>query len=591
MARPSLEEIFGEKPKESVTKDVAKSIGSNLAVGALYDAAMVVPNLLNQAVAGPQYLYEGLVGKDRPDFQPWQPFYSSDEAAQKITPGLVYEPKTTAGKVAAFPSRILGGVAGGKGIQKAGNSSFAKDTTSGKPVKEKVTSSDVKQASQAAYEKAGMQGAKLKAGALDEFIDDVDKLKFKSPKAAELTGDGELTRVQQVIGKWKGQELSFDDIDDIDKALTKLIDKQVVNGQMTPDGRDLYKVQSRFRQAIENVPGNEALKEARGLWSAKSKMTDLERIVERATNMQNPSTGIQTGARQLMADKTRFNRYSPQEQKMIAKAAKTGMVTDLLRQGGSRLVAIGNAVTGGPLQAAGAAAGSTLSREGANALQMNRINKVAASVAKNAMPQPKPSLLQQMQQAKTARVQGDNFKQAVGALPFSTQGGVETQQEKPSLESIFGEITPQSLQAIEQQPLFDKAFQHVLDVEGGYVADDAGKGETNMGVNITANPDVDVKNLTKPEARNIYKKRYWDAIGADNMPPALAMVAFDGAVNQGVGKTKELLKKAGGDPMKLLQLREQHYANLIRLNPKKFAKYGNGWMDRLKKLEQMIMEG
>lgn len=176
---------------------------------------------------------------------------------------------------------------------------------------------------------------------------------------------------------------------------------------------------------------------------------------------------------------------------------------------------------------------------------------------------------------------------AVGAIPAGAAAGAVSAPR----EGITQQITPQSFQTIEQQPLFDKAFQHVLDVEGGYVADDAGKGETNMGVNTTANPDVDIKNLTKPEARNIYKKRYWDAIGAEKMPPALAMVAFDGAVNQGVGKTKELLKKSGGDPMTLLKLREQHYANLIRMNPKKFAKYGNGWMGRLKKLEQMIMEG
>lgn len=72
------------------------------------------------------------------------------------------------------------------------------------------------------------------------------------------------------------------------------------------------------------------------------------------------------------------------------------------------------------------------------------------------------------------------------------------------------------------------------------------------------------------------------------LPPSLAMVAFDGAVNQGVTKTKQLLKKSGGDPVKLLKLRKQHYDSLVKLNPKKYRPYYRGWMERLNALETQL---
>lgn len=168
---------------------------------------------------------------------------------------------------------------------------------------------------------------------------------------------------------------------------------------------------------------------------------------------------------------------------------------------------------------------------------------------------------------------------ARGAAAFA---GKETAYEQPT--SRPSTAPPPTPSPVTQTSTFNTAVNFVLNEEGGYVADDAGKGETNMGVNTTANPDVNIKGLTPEKAIAIYKQRYWDKINGDYLPPALAMVAFDGAVNQGVAKTKELLKKSGGDPMKLIQLRKAHYDALVKANPKKFGKYYDGWMSRLNKL-------
>jgi lysozyme family protein len=139
---------------------------------------------------------------------------------------------------------------------------------------------------------------------------------------------------------------------------------------------------------------------------------------------------------------------------------------------------------------------------------------------------------------------------------------------------------------------FEAALQKTLGYEGGYVEDDAGKGPSNFGINKAANPDVDIKGLTKEKARELYKKRYWDAIGGDALAaknPALATVAFDTAVNMGVGKANQLVAKAKDDPSTLLGLRQQHYNNLVKDNPEKFAPYAKGWKERVADLATSVI--
>ncbi len=138
---------------------------------------------------------------------------------------------------------------------------------------------------------------------------------------------------------------------------------------------------------------------------------------------------------------------------------------------------------------------------------------------------------------------------------------------------------------------FEPSVGRVLEFEGGLNPADTNGTPSNFGINQKANPDVDVANLTPQGATEIYRKRYWDAIGADKMDPRLAHVAFDTAVIAGPGKANELLKASGGDPEKFLSLREAFQRSLIQRDPEKFGKYEKAWGNRVATLRSDVGVG
>lgn len=100
---------------------------------------------------------------------------------------------------------------------------------------------------------------------------------------------------------------------------------------------------------------------------------------------------------------------------------------------------------------------------------------------------------------------------------------------------------------------FPAVMAHVFREEGGYVDHprDPG-GATNMGItHITlaeyrGHPvsKADVKALTKAEASEIYRKRYWNVIKGDDLPAGIDLVMMDGSVNSGVGRGPKWVQAA-----------------------------------------------
>jgi lysozyme family protein len=106
---------------------------------------------------------------------------------------------------------------------------------------------------------------------------------------------------------------------------------------------------------------------------------------------------------------------------------------------------------------------------------------------------------------------------------------------------------------------FEQAFAFVIGHEGGYSAGSAdpgnwtggrcGVGEcrgTNWGISAAAYPQLDVRALTQAQAAEIYRRDYWDRAACGRLPPPLALLVFDAAVNNGVGRAARWLQTALG---------------------------------------------
>jgi len=95
---------------------------------------------------------------------------------------------------------------------------------------------------------------------------------------------------------------------------------------------------------------------------------------------------------------------------------------------------------------------------------------------------------------------------------------------------------------------FDGSVEKTLIHEGGYVFDKNDRGgETNFGISKRAYPDIDIKNLTVAQAKEIYKRDYWDRVRGDEIASQrVASEIFDTAVNMGVRTASKLIQGCVG---------------------------------------------
>ena len=92
---------------------------------------------------------------------------------------------------------------------------------------------------------------------------------------------------------------------------------------------------------------------------------------------------------------------------------------------------------------------------------------------------------------------------------------------------------------------FEDIIEIVLEHEGGYVNDpkDPG-GETKYGIAKRSNPDVDIKNLTKEQAKEIYFDNYWLPSRVPQVPDKLKHIYFDMCVNMGKSRAVKILQES-----------------------------------------------
>lgn len=111
------------------------------------------------------------------------------------------------------------------------------------------------------------------------------------------------------------------------------------------------------------------------------------------------------------------------------------------------------------------------------------------------------------------------------------------------------------------------ASSYLFPTEGGYTANDGNGAPANFGINQAANPDVNVKALTKPQAAKLMYDRYWVPSGADKLPAGLGEIQADTAINMGLPAAQRLLVQSNGDAGQYLALREQAYRAMAAQKP------------------------
>lgn len=94
---------------------------------------------------------------------------------------------------------------------------------------------------------------------------------------------------------------------------------------------------------------------------------------------------------------------------------------------------------------------------------------------------------------------------------------------------------------------FAEMFDRLLGHEGGYTAGEGDPGgETNWGISKRSYPNVDIKNLTKEKARDIYYNDFWLPLDGDNLYDGVAWQLFDFAVNSGIQTAIRAYQRALG---------------------------------------------
>ena len=157
----------------------------------------------------------------------------------------------------------------------------------------------------------------------------------------------------------------------------------------------------------------------------------------------------------------------------------------------------------------------------------------------------------------------------------------------------------------------NEVINQVIKNEGGYVNDpnDPG-GETKFGISKRSYPHLDIKNLTKDEAFNIYLIDFYKPLNISSLNSyKLQYSILDFSVHSGIYRAVKILQETLNDlgaklqkdgklgPLTLSILKKitsknetllfQKYNNL-RLNFLKrlddFSIYGNGWTKRINKI-------
>jgi lysozyme family protein len=168
------------------------------------------------------------------------------------------------------------------------------------------------------------------------------------------------------------------------------------------------------------------------------------------------------------------------------------------------------------------------------------------------------------------------------------------------------------------QSNFDVCFDLMLAHEGGYVHHEKDPGgRTNHGVTQRvweewlgrAVSEKEMRALTPTMVKPLYKRKYWDAVRADDLVAGIDYCVFDVAVNSGPGRaikflqscvgvtvdggfgpaTMAAVKKSEEDPARLIELYCAKRLEFLQ-SLKTFETFGKGWSRRVQEVKDKALK-
>lgn len=285
-----------------------------------------------------------------------------------------------------------GGDDTGRALVPAGGRALARTGSTNLP-----TSEGLRSEAGNLYKEASKVGGRLKPQATEKLLDDLAKsVAPKNRVEAALKGENVIAKAADDLGIALKDGATFDELHSLEKMLGELANENVVSatGKLNATGSAFKEAQKQLRTFIDNIPEEQfdggklafdLKKAADKKWAQSLKLNEVEKVMTRASLQEQPSTGLRSGFRTILANPNRTRNYTPEELKVMRQAAELDLPTSALRAMGSRLVptfaAGGTAATGfNPVALAGTAAlygGSALARKAANARQLGKAEALA----------------------------------------------------------------------------------------------------------------------------------------------------------------------------------------------------------------------
>ena len=264
-----------------------------------------------------------------------------------------------------------------------------------KPIKQ-MTYGDVKKEAARTYKYAAEEGGVLKPRAANRFIDKM--LKAAEPENARVRRAFKKGPISQTLDdifeEYYDKHMTLDDVEALDQKLTEVSKGfySKIEGAK-PGYGEIKAVQKALRESVEESVGQldveggkkgfEALKKATSLYAKSKRLEEIDDIVQKALDQEQPARALRRGFAKLERDKG-FNRFSPEEQAVIKQIAYESMSDDSIKFLTSRLTGIIGIATGHPILGGALAAGGKATRELKKAGQLSKITKLEKLILKSA---------------------------------------------------------------------------------------------------------------------------------------------------------------------------------------------------------------